>query len=296
MTVIRRDQAVQKETPSPKYADPDWQRLCEEFLRDGPQAIRRLDAHLLFSVSLWEGVDTVASRAQHLFDAIPPEVLAAPDGASGREIFRHSLKIVSWIVMLARCFGGGNKDIEIMANALMSGLNAVIERDRGFDEPFLRARQRLSSQSRESLYVRRVKAIAAEACEALIQFGTKDAAGKVAAVINDNQFLPLRTNGSGVVPRTVLNWLSRLRSGDLKKRWMHEREAALFPNAHRLFREGRPEAARRRVIRFLPRYIEEERRAVMGEISPPPSFLRSELRLASDRFDSGHSISRRHEA
>jgi hypothetical protein len=262
---------VQNETSSPRYADPDWQRLLEEFLRDGPQAIRRLKAHLLFNVSLWEGVDTVASRAQHLFNAIPPEVLASPDGASGREIFRHSLHIVSWIVLLARCFGGGNKDIEIMANALITGLRAVIERDRGFDEPFLRARQRLSSQSRESQYVRRVKAIAAEACEALIQFGTKEknAARQVAAVINANQFLTLRTNGSGVVPKTVLNWRSRLRSGDLKKSWEHEREATLFPNAYRLFREGRPEAARRRVIRFLPIYIEVERRAVMGEFSPP---------------------------
>jgi hypothetical protein len=244
--------------------DPAIRRLLEEFLRHAPRAIARLRAHRYLKVSLWDGVDLVASRARDLFDAIPAEGLLLPDGASGRERFRHALRISYYVVMLAYMFEGQN-NIEKMFYALQAGLFAVQERDRGFDEPFLRLRQRSPRQSRESHFARIVKAVAAEACEALIQFGVKDAARQVAEILNRNDFLPIKANGKAVVPKSVLNWRSRFLTGDLKFRWMSEEGASLFPNAYRLFREGRPEAARRRVLRFLPLYIETERRGLSGE-------------------------------
>jgi hypothetical protein len=250
------------------YDDPAILRSFEDFLRDAPQAILRLRAHRLLRVSLWDGVDVVASRARALFDAVPAEVLSPPDGASGRERFQHALHVTYFIVMLAYMFGQ-KKDIEKMFLALQAGLFAVYERDRGFDEPFLRARRRSPRQSRESHFVRLVKAAAAEACEALIQFGVKDAASQVAEILNRNHFLPIKANGKAVVPKSVLNWRSRFLTGDLWITWMSEEGASLFPNAYRLFRDGRLEAARRRVLRFLPIYIETERRGLLGEINPP---------------------------
>jgi hypothetical protein len=250
------------------YDDPAIQRLWEEFLRDRPRAILRWRAHELLKVSLWDGVDIVASRARHLFDAIPTEALSLADGASGRENFRHALRVIYYIVVLAYCFEGKG-DIEKMFSALQAGLFAVQERDRGFDEPVLRVRRRSPRQSRESHFARIVKAAAAEACEALIQFGVKDAACQVAEILNRNKFLPIKTNAKAVVPKTVQNWRHRFQTGDLKLVWMSEEGTRLFPNAYRLFREGHPEAARRRVLRFLPIYIETERRGLMGEINPP---------------------------
>jgi len=155
-----------------------------------------------------------------------------------------------------------------MALAFHRIVSAVRERARGFDEPLLRPRPRSSKDSRESSYARHVKATAAEACEALLQFGMKDAADQVANIINRKKFLPLKTNGKAVVGRSVLNWRLRLRR-DLNIVWMSGEGTKLFPNAYKLFREGKPEAAQRRVLRYLPIYIEFERRAYFGETSTP---------------------------
>ncbi len=253
----------------PAYQDPAIQRLWEEFQRDGPRAVLRWRAHKFLNVSLWDGVDVVASRARHLLDAIPAEALSVQDGATGRESFLHALRVCLYIMMLAYQLGGQKKDIEKMVYALQAGFFAVRERDRGFDEPLLRVRRRSPQQSRESHFARIIKAAAAEACEALIQFGVKDAARQVAEILNRKKLLPIKANAKAVVPKTVQNWHRRLLTGDLKIVWMFEEGTRLFPNAYRLFREGRPEAARRRVLRFLPIYIEAERRGLMREITPP---------------------------
>jgi hypothetical protein len=250
---------------SPRYTNPAEQRLWEEFLRDGPRAVQRWKVHKLLRVSLWDGVDAVVSRARHLLDSIPPAGLASRNGAPSREIFSHALNIWAQILLLVYVIDGRkNSELEKLAFSLQTGLIALKERDRGFDEPFLRARTRSPDESRETLYIRTVKAVAAEACEALLQFGAKDAARQVADIINRNDFLPRKINGKAVVARSVLNWHSRLRSGDLKFIWLSERWGSLFPNAYRLFREGRPDAARRRAIRYLPIYIKEERRMIAG--------------------------------
>jgi hypothetical protein len=143
-------------------------------------------------------------------------------------------------------------------------LHALYERDHGFDEPFFSVRPRVPKQPRESLYVKKVKAISAEACDALMSFGVKDAAKQVADVLNKSGFLPVKTNGKSVVARSVLNWRSRMKAGDLKFIWLNEKEGSLFPKAYRLCDLGRVDAARRRVLRFLPIYIEAEKRAILG--------------------------------
>jgi hypothetical protein len=155
-------------------------------------------------------------------------------------------------------------DLWRLATALQIGFRALRERDHGFDEPFFRVRPRVPNQSRESLYVKKVKAISAEACDALMRFGVKDAAKQVADVLNKSGFLPVKTNGKSVVARSVLNWRARMKAGDLKFIWLNEKEGSLFPNACRLSELGRVDAARRRVLRFLPIYIEAEKRAIMG--------------------------------
>jgi hypothetical protein len=246
------------------FADPAIQRLRDEFPRDGPKAVLRWNAHNLFQVPLWEGVDLVASRARDLFEAVPPVALATESGASDRELFRHALNLCRYIVMLAYMMDGRKEHLDKIAFALQTGFFAVLERDRGFDEPFLRARQKSPDEPRESLYVRRVKAASAEACEALREFGMKDAARQVADIINRNEFLPLKANGKAVGARTIKNWVARLHTGELSFFWGCENWGSLFPNAYRLYQQGRPEAARRRVIRYLPVYIKEAKRVIMG--------------------------------
>jgi hypothetical protein len=97
-----------------------------------------------------------------------------------------------------------------------------------------------------------------------MSFGVKDAAKQVADVLNKSGFLPVKTNGKSVVARSVLNWRSRIKAGNLKFRWLQEKDCSLFPKAYRLARLGRVDAARRRVLRFLPIYIEAEKRAIRG--------------------------------
>jgi hypothetical protein len=244
-----------------KAAGEEWteatrQRHFQEFLQDAMRAMNRLDAHKLFKVSLWEGVDEIEARARNLFDSIPPEALTTKPGASDREIFKHALKICSRIVILA--FKSGRQDLAHIAYSLEQGCGALTDRDLGFDEPLLRARPKLPSGSRESVQDWHVKAALAEACERLQGFGVKDAARRVADVINRNQLLPVKTNGKAVVARSVLNWCRRRRAGDLQARWNVPR-GILFPKALRLWADGKRDAASSTLLHNLPLVIKSIR-------------------------------------
>jgi len=85
------------------------ERLWREFLQNGPRAVLRWRAHKKLQVPLWDGVDVVASRARNLFADIPPEALAAPEGASEREILLHALNVIYYVVMLAYFFQSRKK-------------------------------------------------------------------------------------------------------------------------------------------------------------------------------------------
>jgi hypothetical protein len=225
-------------------------------MQDGERAINRLYAHNLFRVSLWEGVNVIEAHARNLFDSIPPEALKTKAGASDREIFVHALNICHVIVMLA--FKSGRQDLADIAYSLQKGRAALFDRNRGFDEPLLRARPKLPNGSRESLQDWYVKAALAEACEQLQKFGGKNAARLVADVINRKQLFPVKANGKVVVARTVLNWYRRRRAGDLKPFW-NLPGGVLFPKAQKLWREGKRDAARITLLHNLPSVIKSIR-------------------------------------
>jgi hypothetical protein len=259
-----------------KGAGEEWteatrQRHFQEFLQDAERAKNRLDTHRLFKVSLWEGVDVIEARARNLFDSIPPQALTKKAGASDRESFKHALNICNTIVMLA--FKSGRQDLAHIAYSLEHGLLALIDRDRGFDEPLLRARPKLPTGSRESLQDWYVKAALAAACEQLKEFGVKDAARQVAEVINRNQLFPIKTNGKAVVARSVLNWCGRRRAGDFRPFW-NVPGGVLFPQARRLWAEGKRQAARSTLLHNLPRVIKSLRSAFpsSSDSSPLESF------------------------
>jgi hypothetical protein len=248
---------------NPAYTkDDQMQRLWHLYLRHASAAVERLLMHRTLGVSVWDGVDQVRADARRLFAQIPAEALMLPDDAKEQDVFVRALRVCMHLMFAA------SDDREDLYHrygwALQTGLFAVNERMRGFNEPFLRAQSRSRKQSRETLYTMKVKAISATAFEALKRFGFEDAANQVAEVINRSRCLPLKRNGKAVVARSVLNWHARLRSGDLNFTWLCEKEGMLFPKAHVLWRAGQPEAARRRVLRFLPKYIEAERRAIQG--------------------------------
>jgi hypothetical protein len=240
-------------SPRAEARTEDEQRLLEVWLRDTPRAMLRWEAHELFQVSLWDGVDVVVTHARNLFDAIAPTALATSAGASDQEKLRHALNICVAIVALA--FMGGRKDLEDIVYSLQSGRDALEEHDRGFEHPLLRVRPRSANQSRESLHDWFVKAACAEACEALLKFGVKDAARQVADVINRKQLLPLKTSGKAVVARSVMNWYARRRAGNLRPIWPAPQGWCIFPKAFKLWSEGKPDAARHAVLRSLPRHV-----------------------------------------
>jgi hypothetical protein len=239
-----------------EWTEATRQRHFQEFAQDTMRAMNRLGAHKLFKVTLWEGVDDVEARARSLFDSIPPEALTMKAGASDREVFKRALDICSTIVMLA--FKSGRQDLAHIAYSLELGRFALIDRDRGFDEPLLRARPKLPNGPRESLQDWYVKAALAEACELLRKFGVKDAARQVAGVINNNQLFPIKTNGKAAVARSVLNWCGRRRAGDLRPFW-NLPGGILFPRARRLWTEGKQHAARSTLLHNLPYVIKDLR-------------------------------------
>ncbi len=244
---------------SPEITEEEKKRLFEVWLRNSSEAFLRLRAHETFKVSLWDGVDNVASHARNLFDSISPALAIRPD-ASELEIFKQALRIFCMIAALAS--RSGRPELEAIAYSLQRGIFALGERERGFDEPFLRVRRRLPSERRESIGERYIKAIAAEACNELLRYGFKDAARQVAEVINKNKILPPKRNNLAVVDRTVANWYARWQAGDLKPAFWPTPGGILFPKASKLWDEGKPEAARRMLLRNLPRLMKEIRSGV----------------------------------
>jgi hypothetical protein len=176
-------------------AGPDEIRWREEMLRNPIDGLMRMRVHKLLGVSLWEGVDDVVARARSLFGAITPNV------ATGAVVppldgFKDALEICLLLTSLGR--SDGRADLERMAQALHTGLTAVHERQRGYDEPFFRARHRSPRDPRESLTILRVKSMAVIAYDTLLSFELEstEAARQVAEVINRNQLLPPKRTAS----------------------------------------------------------------------------------------------------
>jgi hypothetical protein len=241
--------------------DVSKKRLVD-LLRDVPAATFRFTVHQEFGVPFWDGVDQLTADAARLFSNIPPGVFTFTERATQEDVFKRALMVCMYVM---RAASEGREDLSRCALSLQTGLLSFIERKQGFEEPFFRRGvMRSRSQPRETLYVRKAKSVAAEACEALKIFGFKDAARQVAAALNKCGAMPIKSNGKAVVPRSILNWHSRLRFGDLKFVWLQEREGRLFADAYKLWRSGRKDAARRRVLQLVPIYIEDESLAVDG--------------------------------
>jgi hypothetical protein len=171
----------------------------------------------------------------------------ADPAASDMEAFRRALKICLALVVFAAM--GGRRDLQHIIKSLHLGVLAAEDRSRGVDEPLLRAR-RSPSNPREDQYSRCVKTWSAMACLALVSMGMsrKEAARKVADVVNKHGFLPPKRSGISVVPRSVLNWVARWHDGDLKFYGYAEYE---FSEAFHLLDQGRCGAARRKLLSVL---------------------------------------------
>jgi hypothetical protein len=247
----RRKRSV---TRTRSTSEEQFLAYLEEASRNEPRALTRYNAGLLFHISFKPGVDVLTERVRALFDAIAPSALAISPGASDRDILYKGLHM--WTAIVALAVMDGRPDLERMGIALHAGLVALEERERGFDEPLLRARQWSRNQPRDSFYVRQLKSLSSEAFSRLREYKMKDAASQVAKVINQNRFLPPKWNGKSVTGRSVLNWHAR---GPFRYEWLFRPEMTYFGKAAELWREDRPEAARKAVLRELSDRLKEMR-------------------------------------
>jgi hypothetical protein len=224
----------------------DAERIEREFFRDRSGATARvlIKAADVLDLSTIAAADVVQQEAITLFDAFGPNALSA--GSSPLESFKKALDICACLTTLAAV---RRPSLRWLADALAEGLLAVKERTRGFDEPLLRAAPRTARQPRESYLPVATKTLAGEACHLMIEWGIKDAAKKVAKVIGDNDFLKRRSNGKSVVPRTILNWRSRYREGNLRRLIWH------FVEATDLFHAGRRSEAEKAILSTLQDHL-----------------------------------------
>jgi hypothetical protein len=289
-------------TAEPSHSDNFGQWLEEfEHGADPEGAVTRLRAHETFDVSLGSGVDNLAGRARAFFDAIPASRLAISPGSDQREVFRFALEICTNMVALAVM--DGRRDLERVKLALHAGRVALAERNRGFDEPLLSVRKRSPSDARESFHSLQIKTWCAMACEVLICFGLGErvAAKRVGALIDSNRFrnrLLRPKSPIGKSDKSILNWRERWKRGDLQKlqslqvttgagcflniKRVENSQGCVgypvqsvglfrdFPKASALWREGRPEAARKAVLGELADRVEEIRCSAPIETSPHP--------------------------
>jgi hypothetical protein len=198
--------------------------------------------------------DVFAARVRDVFDAIPPAALVANPAQSEMEAFRQALKISLALVVFAAI--GGRRDLHHILKLLHMGVLAVDERSRGVDEPFLRA-IRSPRSPREDHYTKCVKTWCAMAGHALISMGMprKEAARKVADVVNRHAFLPRKRSGISVGWRSVLNWMARWDDGDLR----FCPPSIAFGDAFNLLEQGQPSAAQRKLLNLLIEGLNERK-------------------------------------
>jgi hypothetical protein len=212
-------------------------------------------AELTLQLGDWE---SFKACARDLFAAIPPAVLAADPAESEMESFRRALKISLAVVVFAADDRREPQHIILqhIIKSLHKGVLAIEERSRGVDEPFLRA-TRSPTSPRENNYTKCVKTWCAMAGHALVSMGIprEEAAGNVADLVNRHKFLPPKRSGISIGPRSVLNWMARWDDGDLKFIWRPDD----FGDAFQLFDQGKPSAARRKLLKMLTDHLNERK-------------------------------------
>jgi hypothetical protein len=173
-------------------------------------------------------IERIVIQGRRLFETFrlsPP----APD-ASGLEQLDWALRACWQIAELA--------GEPALSGILSQGIAAIEERQRGYDEPLLRAAQK--KEHREPFRVRRVKMISAGAYRTLSGFGVKDAAKLVARVVREGNHLPPPLHD-----RSVRNWRRREQAWQFP---LYLEDLSLFDVSCDLWRKGRSEAACKAVL------------------------------------------------
>jgi hypothetical protein len=238
-----------------RFGPEDFLRMREKHPRWYPDSALRISAELILCFTSIKDMDGFAVRLREAFEAIPVKAVATDPTASDIETFGRALKFCLALVVLASI--GGRDDLRHILQSLHKGVVAVEDRLRGFDEPLLRARHSPTA-GREDQYVKCVKTWSAMAALTLVEMGMprKQAAKKVADVLNRNQFLPPKRSGITVVPRSVVNWMARWEDGDLKYYGDARFE---FRDAFLLLDQGHAKGAERKLLAILTERLRERR-------------------------------------
>lgn len=245
---------------------PDVSELDRTVLPDFSEqeaVMIRFNASSLFRLSMWRrrgGVDHLAELVRAVFEAVPRRGLGVEPSDSERDLLRRGLKIFSTLLALALTRPGAGKHhsaLKLLLYSLYEGIAAMDERDRGFDEPLLRARPRTADMPRETDYERQIKSLASMASAELIRYGLpkQNAAREVAKVVNRSSALrPKSHKETSVVSKSILNWTVRYSAGDLPIMGFHH---VVFAEAIKLRREGKSDAARQKVLSILREGLDE---------------------------------------
>jgi hypothetical protein len=238
-----------------RFGPEDFLRLRDKHPGLYPDSALRFSAELILCFTSFSDRDGFAARLREVFDAIPVRALEADPTTSDIEAFGRALKFCLALVVFASI--GGRDDLRHILQSLHMGVLAVEDRLRGVDEPLLRAKHSPTA-GREDQYVKCVKTWSAMAALALVEMGMprKQAAKKVADVLNRHQFLPPKRSGLTVVPRSVVNWMTRWEDGDLKYFGDARSE---FRDAFLLLDQGHAKGAERKLLAILAERLSERR-------------------------------------
>jgi hypothetical protein len=228
---------------------PDWclRTAAELTLRLGPWADNNGQA---------TGVNEFASLVRGMFDHIPQHALVLDSAASELETIKFSVRVCLALMVFAAM--GGRRDLQYLIRSVHKLMVAIDERTHGFDEPLLQV-SRSSKSAREDRYAKCVKTWCAMAGHSLVAMGVPKrlATARVADVVNKNEFLPPKRSGVSVVPRSVMNWMTRWDNGDLK--FMGDADTE-FRDAFDNLNKGYPLIAQRKVLTLLAKRLTERRK------------------------------------
>jgi len=202
---------------------PDATLTNDDLIEMRNQAAHRFTAYAALGTS---DIDWIAIQGRRLFKTFR----LSPPAASGLERLGWALRACWQVAVLA-----GEQDL---SDILDQGINALEERERGYDEPLLRAAPK--KDHREPFRARRVKMISADAYWTLSAFGAKDAAKLVAKVVREGDHLPPPLHD-----RSVRNWRRRGQAGQFP---VYLQDLTLFDVGRDLWRDGRPNDACKAVL------------------------------------------------
>jgi hypothetical protein len=235
------------------FGSMDFLRYREASQIEQPDQLMQLAAGNILRLGWYD--KAFAARVRDVFDAIPLKALEIETGLSELETFRQVLMIALALVVHAGM--GGRRDLHHIIQSLHKGVLAIDDRMRGVDEPFLRARYD-PKRPREDDYVKCVKTWCAMAGHALLAMGVskKEAAKGLADVVNRHKFLPAKVSGNSVGLRSVMIWMAKWDNGDYKALYDPWQE---FRDAFEIFDQGRPIAARRKLLEVLTHRLRDRR-------------------------------------